>query len=39
MSANLKVLFALTLIHFTGDFYTAFISPLFPVLSTNSACP
>jgi FSR family fosmidomycin resistance protein-like MFS transporter len=31
MSANLKVLFALTLIHFTGDFYTAFISPLFPV--------
>ncbi len=31
MSANLKVLFALTLIHFTGDFYTAFINPLFPV--------
>ncbi len=31
MSANLKILFALTLIHFTGDFYTAFISPLFPV--------
>ncbi|MFH0785445.1 MAG: MFS transporter [Pseudomonadota bacterium] len=31
MSANLKVLFALTLIHFTGDFYTAFITPLFPV--------
>ncbi|MBU1564708.1 MAG: MFS transporter [Proteobacteria bacterium] len=31
MSANLKILFALTLIHFTGDFYTAFITPLFPV--------
>jgi len=31
MSANLKVLFALTLIHFTGDFYSAFITPLFPV--------
>ncbi len=31
MSANLKILFALTLIHFTGDFYTSFISPLFPV--------
>lgn len=31
MSANLKVLFALTLIHFTGDFYTSFINPLFPV--------
>lgn len=31
MSVNIKILFALTLIHFTGDFYTAFISPLFPV--------
>jgi MFS transporter, FSR family, fosmidomycin resistance protein len=31
MSANLKILFALTLIHFTGDFYTSFINPLFPV--------
>ncbi len=31
MSANLKILFALSLIHFTGDFYTSFISPLFPV--------
>jgi FSR family fosmidomycin resistance protein-like MFS transporter len=31
MSTNLKILFALTLIHFTGDFYTAFITPLFPV--------
>ena len=27
---NLKVLFALTLIHFTGDFYSAFTTPLFP---------
>ena len=31
MSANLKILFALSLVHFTGDFYTAFINPLFPV--------
>jgi len=31
MSLNLKVLFALTLIHFTGDFYSSFISPLFPM--------
>ncbi len=31
MSVNLKALFALTLIHFTGDFYSSFISPLFPV--------
>ena len=31
MSSNLKILFALTLIHFTGDFYTSFIKPLFPV--------
>ncbi len=28
--ANLKVLFALTLVHFTGDFYSAFTTPLFP---------
>lgn len=31
MSLNLRVLFALTLIHFAGDFYSSFISPLFPV--------
>ena len=31
MSANLKILFGLTLIHFTGDFYSSFISPLFPI--------
>jgi FSR family fosmidomycin resistance protein-like MFS transporter len=30
MSNNLKILSALTLVHFTGDFYTAFINPLFP---------
>ncbi|MFZ7128048.1 MAG: MFS transporter [Desulfobacterales bacterium] len=29
--ANIKVLFALTLVHFTGDFYSSFITPLFPL--------
>jgi len=29
-SVNLNVIFALTLIHFTGDFYASFISPLYP---------
>ncbi|MEJ2643140.1 MAG: MFS transporter, partial [Desulfosarcinaceae bacterium] len=29
--ANFKVLFALTLVHFTGDFYSSFTSPLFPL--------
>lgn len=29
--ANLKMLFALTLVHFTGDFYSSFTSPLFPL--------
>lgn len=28
---NIRVIFALTLVHFTGDFYSAFISPLFPL--------
>lgn len=28
--ADLKILFALTLVHFTGDFYSAFTTPLFP---------
>lgn len=28
---NVKVIFALTLIHFTGDFYVSFVSPLLPV--------
>ena len=31
MAANIYVLFALTLVHFTGDFYSSFISPLFPI--------
>ncbi len=29
--ADIKVLFALTLVHFTGDFYSSFTSPLFPL--------
>lgn len=29
--ANVKILFALTLVHFTGDFYSSFISPLYPL--------
>ena len=29
--ANIKVLFALTLVHFTGDFYASFVNPLLPV--------
>jgi MFS transporter, FSR family, fosmidomycin resistance protein len=28
---DVKVIFALTLIHFTGDFYNSFINPLLPV--------
>ena len=28
---NVKVLFALTLVHFTGDFYSSFTAPLFPL--------
>jgi FSR family fosmidomycin resistance protein-like MFS transporter len=28
--ANVKIIFALTLVHFTGDFYSAFILPLLP---------
>jgi len=28
---NIKVVLALTLVHFTGDFYSAFTAPLFPV--------
>lgn len=34
-SFNLRMLFALTLVHFTGDFYSAFISPLFPLFVTH----
>jgi len=29
--ANMRVLFALTLVHFTGDFYSSFTNPLFPL--------
>ena len=29
--ANLKLIFALTLVHFTGDFYSSFVTPLIPV--------
>jgi len=29
--ANIKVLFALTLVHFTGDFYSSFTMPLYPL--------
>jgi FSR family fosmidomycin resistance protein-like MFS transporter len=32
-SADVKMIFALTLIHFTGDFYISFINPLLPVLA------
>ncbi|MBF0412227.1 MAG: MFS transporter [Desulfamplus sp.] len=28
---NMKIIFALTLVHFTGDFYSSFSSPLMPV--------
>jgi MFS transporter, FSR family, fosmidomycin resistance protein len=28
---NIKILFALTLVHFTGDFYSSFVSPLYPL--------
>lgn len=31
VSMNIKVIFALTLVHFTGDFYSSFMAPLFPV--------
>ena len=30
-ATNLRIIFALTLVHFTGDFYSSFISPLFPL--------
>lgn len=30
-SVNIRVIFAITLVHFTGDFYSSFTSPLFPV--------
>ena len=36
-NADVKVIFALTLIHFTGDFYLSFINPLLPVLAERFA--
>lgn len=30
-SANVKVIFSLTLVHFTGDFYASFVNPLLPL--------
>jgi FSR family fosmidomycin resistance protein-like MFS transporter len=32
-TTDVKVIFALTLVHFTGDFYISFISPLLPVFA------
>ena len=34
---NVKVIFALTLIHFCGDFYASFINPLLPVFKERFA--
>ena len=31
--ANVKIIVALTLVHFTGDFYASFITPLLPVFA------
>jgi FSR family fosmidomycin resistance protein-like MFS transporter len=31
LKADAKIIFALTLVHFTGDFYASFINPLLPV--------
>ena len=35
--ANVKVIFALTLVHFTGDLYFSFVSPLLPVFMEKYA--
>jgi len=41
--ADIKIIFALTLVHFIGDFYNSFIIPLLPLfidkfsLTTESA--
>ena len=37
--ANIRVIFALTLVHFTGDFYGSFISPLLPLLVDQEVYP
>ena len=31
--ANIRVIFALWLVHFTGDLYGSFVSPLLPVFA------
>ena len=31
IKTNLRMIFALTLVHFTGDFYSSFTTPLFPL--------
>ncbi len=35
--ANIRVIFSLTLIHFIGDFYNAFVNPLLPVFTERFA--
>jgi len=32
---NVKIILALTLVHFTGDFFNSFITPLLPVFATK----
>jgi FSR family fosmidomycin resistance protein-like MFS transporter len=32
---NFKIIFALSLVHFIGDFYNAFVIPLLPIFITN----
>ena len=32
---NFKIIFALSLVHFIGDFYNAFVIPLLPIFVTN----
>lgn len=34
---NIKVILALTIIHFTGDFYASFVNPLLPVFAEKFA--
>ena len=36
---NIRVLFALTLIHFTGDFYNSFVTPCCLSLRIGSPSP
>ena len=33
--SNFKIIFELTLVHFIGDFYNAFVIPLLPIFVTN----